>query len=444
VSKTKKIVIDENDFEIKQQFDFITDSSTPFLLLLGGYGSGKTHCFRLKTALNLLNKKGYNGKSNGMIIYPTRNLGYDNFTIPFCELLEEWGIEYNYNDSKKRISTHYGDISIFHMQKPENIVGTAYTYIGIDEFDVGNYRLCNLVWNRAIGRARGKESVQVYLVTTPEGFKKTYELFGTPEALADPEKRTIRVKSTDNPYLPESYLRMMRSTYDAKLLQQYMNAEYVNLNSSTVYYNFDRDIHCKEFNELMPRSIFVGMDFNIDPMTCVIARKQGDHLFIFDEIYINNRSNTREMAKRLRSKYLNNEIHIYPDATGKDGTSNASPGQTDISILREAEFGFQVHARSSNYDNVDAYNTVNSRLINGMGLVNILVDPKCTKLIEDWEQCTYLENVRKIDTRNPKRTHISDAAKYLITGIYGINVYNPSVFKAEQSHYSKVMQSVKK
>ena len=39
--------------------------------MVGGFGSGKTWVFLRQTFLNLINKKGTNGFSNGWVIYPT-------------------------------------------------------------------------------------------------------------------------------------------------------------------------------------------------------------------------------------------------------------------------------------------------------------------------------------------------------------------------------------
>jgi hypothetical protein len=58
---------------------------------------------------------------------------------------------------------------------------------------------------------------------------------------------------------------------------------------------------------------------------------------------------------------------------------------------------------------------VNARLRNARDESRLFVDPKCTELIDDFEQVSYREESTEIDKdKDRKRTHLSDALGYLI------------------------------
>jgi hypothetical protein len=58
---------------------------------------------------------------------------------------------------------------------------------------------------------------------------------------------------------------------------------------------------------------------------------------------------------------------------------------------------------------------VNGKLCNAAGDVGLLVDPKCRKLIQDFESVSWVEGTHEIDKQRDSRlTHLSDALGYLV------------------------------
>ena len=158
----------------------------------------------------------------------------------------------------------------------------------------------------------------------------------------------------------------------------------------------------------------IGMDFNVDPMTAVIGHIKGDTFEQFDEVWLNN-SNTYEMIDEIKSRYGSprHRFYVYPDATGKAGSSNAT--QSDLDILKSA--GFLVRAKSSNPRQKDRTNTVNSFIKDRGELTRYKVNPKtCPKTINDLNKRECLPDGR-LDKKQEAETqigHISDALGYLI------------------------------
>ena len=135
--------------------------------------------------------------------------------------------------------------------------------------------------------------------------------------------------------------------------------------------------------------IRIGIDFNLDPMSAVIAIKHHDELRIIDEIVIYG-SNTDEIVTEIRQRYPNRKVIVYPDATGKRTNTN-SQGVSDHIILNNA--GFKLVTDRANPNVNDSIIRVNSALKND----KIWIDPGCRKLIESMSRYAYKEGTRQPD-----------------------------------------------
>ena len=86
---------------------------------------------------------------------------------------------------------------------------------------------------------------RIYSYTTPEGFKFCHKMWSpdSENAVRNPEFQLYKGKTSDNPTLTEAYLQQLESAYPANLLRAYMEGEFVNLESGTVYHVFNRHTH---------------------------------------------------------------------------------------------------------------------------------------------------------------------------------------------------------
>lgn len=87
---------------------------------------------------------------------------------------------------------------------------------------------------------------------------------------------------------------------------------------------FDEKLHVIDsfvFNKELP--IFISFDFNVDPITCIVAQHKMDksEIIVFDEFKLAN-SNIYQLCERIKAKYpLSLPIVINADATGKNRTA---------------------------------------------------------------------------------------------------------------------------
>ena len=397
------------------QWEFITNKKKARIkAFVGGFGSGKTTSLLATTMINLINKKNKDGKSNGLILYPTYNLADSVFVEPFRELLERNGIEYTYNIAAHKFKTSYGNIQIYQTRYPQRIIGASYTYVGIDELDIETFKIAEITVQKALGRLRGCDDAELYITTTPEGFGYTWELMVN---TYNEDKLLVHGKTTDNHYLPESYIQSLRDNYDDKLLEAYISGNFVNLTQGATYYAFSRQEHtgqCK-YNPSLP--LRCGMDYNCDPLSSVISQIQPNgKVHIIKEITLSHGGDgdlpTQRMCDTIRDMFPNNRYYAYPDATG--AAKHSSARFSDISIVRKN--GFIIKVAHINPRVINRVNAVNNQFAKN----NILIDNSCKLFIRDLEQVVNKEGTREIDKSNKVLSHLSDAFGYFLTWEYPV------------------------
>ena len=396
------------------QWQFLT-SKKAINGLIAGFGSGKTHVFLHKTFINHISKRGKKDLSNGWIVYPTYDLADELFVEPFKELLASKGIQYSYNMSRHKFVTPYGQIKIYQLQKPQRIIGAELTFIGFDEFDIESYKNCDIAFKKAIGRMRGSENCEIYIVSTPEGYHYCHKIFVEDQA---EDRFLVHGKTTDNKYLPKAYLQLMRNTYDKKLLTAYMDGQFTNLQQGSTYYAFNRNSHVGkcEYNANLP--VRIGLDWNVDPLCAIIWQQYNvkPYVRVVAEITLHHAGEgdllTQRMCDTVRERFKNKSYIAYPDATGSSRHSSAA--YSDINIVRRN--GIKVNVAHINPKVVNRVNAMNKQFSDN----NILIDKSCKMLIGDLEKVTNKEGSRDIDKSNKQLTHCTDALGYAIVWEYPV------------------------
>ena len=401
------------DNYLPHQWDFLTTNTKnpqkKISALVGGLGCGKTFVFIRKCLFNLIMKKNNEGVSNGWVIYPTYDLANELFVEPMKSLLEENGIHYTYNVQNHRFVTPYGNMKIYQLQKSENIVGSSLTWIGFDEFDVGNYRQTDLAYKKALGRMRGSENCEIFIVTSPEGFNKTYEVMVDEY---NDSKHLVHGKTTDNPYLPSSYIKLLEDNYDKTMLKAYRDGQFVNISALSAYYSFDRSKNVQDCEYDKTQPIHLGLDFNVSPFVGVLSHIYHDkpQVRVFDTITLEHQGSgdllTQRMCNTIKAKYPRAKCIIYPDASSMQRATNAAHSDLDIIKMN----GFEVKLRKTNPLVIDRLNSMNAQLEG-----NMIISPKCKILIQDLEKVTNKRGSRvELDKSNHNLTHATDALGYMI------------------------------
>lgn len=167
--------------------------------------------------------------------------------------------------------------------------------------------------------------------------------------------------------------------------------------------------------------IYVGQDFNVNPMASVIAVRVVDECHVIDALEIAT-SNTSEVAEEIKRRYPGRKVIFCPDPAGNQRRTNAPVGQTDFTILRAA--GFEVRAPTAHAAVVDRINNSQEMFFQAVptkanpqsGRRRIRIHPRATALITALSNLTYKEGTSIRDTTRGGGAflHITDACDYLL------------------------------
>ena len=388
--------------------------------MVAGFGAGKTQALVLRTVKLIFG----DGKDIAYYLpnYPlVRTIAYPRFT----EVLDNLGVSYNLNRSEHTIQVNGKTIIFRTMDNPDAIVGYEVGDSMVDELDTLPTAKARHAWNKIIARNRQKKDTGMNTVavgTTPEGFRFVYDKWAK-----DPTQsyELIKAPTYSNPHLPEGYIDALRETYPSNLLEAYIEGEFVNLTSGTVYSMYDRQLnHCDvEAKALEP--IHVGMDFNVNNMALAVHVIRNSKAYAVDEMV--GGADTPTSIRSIRERYPNNPVIVYPDASG-GATSSTNASMSDIKMLKNA--GFTVNAPKRNGRVRDRVATVNKALCDPQGKRTYYVNvDKCPNIALGLEQQAYDKN------GEPDKTggldHLNDGIGYFMVRQFPIK-FNRVISKTQR------------
>jgi hypothetical protein len=233
--------------------------------------------------------------------------------------------------------------------------------------------------------------------------------------------RIVYAKPAENRHLlgrdPEFYNRL-RESYDEKFYAQEVLGSYLNLDGSRVYSSFEQSEHVTDLSVDPRRPILWALDFNVDPMTSVIAQNVDGRIMVLDEIVIRH-GTTRMACDAFLERFPKHQagVAIYGDASG---FAQQTSGMSDYDMVKEhlalySSMKIDYKVQKANPSVRERINLTNTKFRNAAGDIALLIDKKCKELIQDFEQVCFKGDTGQIDKdRDRLRTHASDALGYLI------------------------------
>lgn len=396
-----------------------------FRAFVAGFGSGKTWVGCAALCRHFWEWP----KINAGYFAPTYPQIRDIFYPTIEEVAADWGLRVKVKSSDKEVEfysgrQYRGTIICRSMELPQTIVGFKIGHALVDELDVLAATKAQQAWRKIIARMRYnapglKNGVDV--TTTPEGFKFVYQQFvkqvREKPSLVD-MYGMVQASTFDNELnLPRDYIESLMESYPEQLIRAYLNGQFVNLTSGTIYHAYDRRLNASAEERQPGETLHIGMDFNVGKMAAVTHVKRLGMPHAVDEVM--NAYDTPDMIRRLKERYWlfdgndyrkTCEIRIYPDASG-DGRRSVNASTTDLQLLRQA--GFTVIAPAANPPVKDRINSMNAMFSNAQGVRRYRVNAdKCPTYADCLEQQVWAATGEPDKTQD--NDHPNDAAGYFI------------------------------
>jgi hypothetical protein len=409
--KTLRIEIDYVPLPSQTKFH---GSRARFKGFSGPIGSGKSQAL-CQEAIRL---SYLNPGRQGLIGAPTYPMLRDATLTSFLEVLTSNRIRHELNKSESVLLMKDTGSRIYFraVDDFERLRGTNLAWFGLDELTYTTEE----AWLRLEGRLRDPQASRLcgFGVWTPRGFDWVYRRFvrnviaGYEVVLAQPfENRHVLDR------IPDFYERL-RESYDAKFYDQEALGEYLNVQAGVVYEAFERKRNLREVEIDGALPLFWSLDFNVDPMSSIVAQTSGEEIRVLDEVVL-SRASTLQACEEFHGRYPNHQagIVICGDASGQ---RQQTAGTTDYRIIKDffrrtAYRNLKFRVPPSNPSVRERIALVNAKLFSASEEVRLFVHPRCTGLVADFEEVTFKPDTSVIDKeRDSKRTHLSDALGYLI------------------------------
>jgi hypothetical protein len=389
------------------------NSAARFKGFSGPIGSGKSQAL-CQEAIKL---SYVNSGRTGLIGAPTYPMLRDATQAAFLEQLDRNGIPYDFNRAESFVVMRETRSKILFraVEEFERLRGSNLAWFGLDELTYTSEQ----AWLRLEGRLRDPKATKLcgFGVWTPKGYDWVYERFIASKVDG---YETVMARPFENRFLldkiPDYYARLKKS-YDSRFYGQEVLGEYLTLHAGRVYPAFERlgNIIAADVDPSV--ALLWALDFNVDPMSSVVAQvRQDGRVMVIDEIVL-SRASTYDACAEFLARFESHAggLIVYADATG---ARLQTTGKTDLMILREALRNYgrvEFRIPTTNPAVRDRVTLMNAKLGSASGERMLLVHPRCTELIRDFEFVTFKENSQAIDKdRDPRRTHLSDALGYLV------------------------------
>lgn len=390
--------------KIPKQAEAFDDDTSPYNMLTGGYGAGKSYWLFLK----LLKLSALNQHAAGGLLSPSLPEFKRDMLPMMLEYLSQHAPNARYFSAGK-FGIHFKlpwtrhPLFIFTAERP--VKGPNLGYAGINEFSLMPRERID----EMIARIRVKcPYPQLCFAGTPEDDYLWLEDFIDKHTKTG--KLKVRTISTlDNPFNAEGYGQGLIDNLDPDAAALYVHGKMVRLGRDYFYYAYKPTINDFPVEYDEGRLVHIGLDFNVGRMSAVLAHIYGDgdkkQIGFFGELILKSHtSDTAEMGRAIAARFDKDKVLITCDASGK---ARKTSGLSDVKTLEGQ--GFKVR-----------YRTANPRIRRSQLLVNGLMSKR--KLLINSDECPtlkrdFLKIEQKSDFEQDKSheelTHASDGARYL-------------------------------
>ena len=386
----------------------VSSSPARFRVVIAGRRWGKTHmaCRELaRFARHPDRRIWYIAPSYRM----AKQIAWDHLKARLYSL--NWIAKVNESDLSIKL-VNGSQIALRGADNPDSLRGVFLDFCVFDEFAMIDEK----AWTEVIRPALSDRQGSALFISTPMGRNWAFDLYNRGVDKTEHSWESFTYTTLEGGNVTEAEIESARTDMDERQFKQEYLASFETY-EGVIYYNFSRANVVEA--AAIPRTVIIGMDFNVSPAVAVCMSRTADGLHIFDEIVMYS-SNTDEMVTEINRRFGDRTIIVYPDPAGAQRKTSAG-GRTDITILQQA--GYQVKYKPQHPAVRDRINAVNALLCNASGQRRLFVDPGCRKTIESLEKQTYKQDTL-VPNKDDGYDHMNDALGYAVEMLFPIKRTN--------------------
>ena len=159
------------------------------------------------------------------------------------------------------------------------------------------------VWFEVLRPALADKQGWALFISTPEGTASWfYDLWCYVEEDPTGDWQRWCYTTIEGGNVPPHEVEAARAQLDPRTFRQEFEASFENLSGLVAISFADANIS-KDIRDLPVLPLYLGVDFNVDPMTGICAVRKGDELWVFDEIVMTGGATTWDFADEVISRY---------------------------------------------------------------------------------------------------------------------------------------------
>ena len=293
----------------------------------------------------------------------------------------------------------------------DSLRGVGINFLVIDESADVNEQAWTEVLRPTLSDTKGR----ALFTGTPKGHNWFYDLYQKGKDPNEKDWSSYLYTTKDGGWVDEEEIQQAKNDLSASVYRQEYEATWETY-TGLIYASFDieKNVRHNTITE-EDKTLYIGIDFNVSPISAVVATIKDNVVNVVDEIRIFG-SNTQELCDEILHRYPNKKIMAFPDPSCVQRRTSAG-GKTDLSILLNN--GFVCKVLKSHMPVRDRINSVNSKLCNANNVRTLFIAPRCKNIVN-----TLIKQTFKEGTSVPNKTHgidhLGDALGYLISYLYPI------------------------
>lgn len=235
-----------------------------------------------------------------------------------------------------------------------------------------------------------------------------------------PQVHVYYSDTEDNPFLPKSYVEMLKENLSEKMYRRMVKGEWISIAGENIYFAYSDDNFVNtDYRIDRTEPIHISYDFNIGegkPMSVVLFQYIEDKFHFFDECILFS-SRTMDTLEDMWSRGLINKDHHYiinGDATAfhRDTRSKVSDYEIITNYLAEKEVSYELKVPKSNPEIRTRHNLVNKEMRNANNKVSVYVYPKAKTLDKGFRLTKLKQGGQYIEDDSKYYQHCTTAAGY--------------------------------
>lgn len=397
--------------------EYILGNAKRFNHLRCGRRFGKT------TLIEELSSIALDGERVG-IWFPT----YKDLSEVWKDLKKTYGsVIQKQNEQLKQIELlTSGLIDFWSMEEPDSGQGRKYHRAIIDE--AAKAPKLYQAWENTIRPTLTDYVGDAFILSRPKGKNNGFYLLEEKHRPFD-NWAFFHFTTYDNPHIQTAEIEEAKTQLDDINFRQEYLAEYVDANDRPFLYSWNHSKHViKSYTPNPHLPIMASLDFNKDPMTCVMLQQVDIHtVYFFAEIDMPDGS-TPEVCERIKSDYIKwmYNIDVTGDATGRNRSALTRGNLNHYRVCKDIlELDNEnIRVPSQNLALSDSRVLCNSVLKNA----KVYITENCKKTIKDVEMAMVDDEGDLI--KNPTfPCHKLDAFRYGIHECYKDFIKHPEMYR---------------